>query len=492
MSDFAALQRQLGAALDANRPGSTVPHVLVALPSFSVGESLLSHYAERIPALEHRYLHAQLMLARIDSCEMVFVSCEAPAPEVQDHYLSLVPASRRDSVRKRLRIFVVPDRTHRSVAAKLLDRPDLVAELRAALDGRVAFIEPWNVTSYEVELAVRLGAPINGTAPHLWPLGFKSSGRRLFAEAGVPVPAGREDVRSVDDVVAAAADIRARHPAAPGVVVKTDDSGAGDGNRVISFAEADGPTELRAVVEALPSWYLADLSAGGVVEELVTGEAFTCPSVQVDITPDGTPVVLATHEQVCGGPGGQVYLGCRFPAAPDYAARLGRYGYDVGRALAERGAVGRFSVDFAAARRPEGDWEVYALEINLRKGGTTHPFCALRNLVPGRYDVAAGVWVADDGSTRSYVSTDNLVDPVWRGRPPREVIARIAEAGLQLDPARGTGVVLHMLSSLAIDGRCGLTAIGTSPERAQDLYAAAADVLSAPVSAGSRLSPQPT
>ena len=42
--------------------------------------------------------------------------------------------------------------------------------------------------------------------------------------------------------------------------------------------------------------------------------------------------------------------------------------------------------------------------------------------------------------------------------------------GLQLDPSTGTGVVLHMLSCLAIDGRMGLTAIGRTPEHAAQLY----------------------
>ena len=51
---------------------------MVALPSFSVGESLLSHYAARIPALEHRYLVAHLMLHRIEACEVVFLSGAAP------------------------------------------------------------------------------------------------------------------------------------------------------------------------------------------------------------------------------------------------------------------------------------------------------------------------------------------------------------------------------------------------------------------------------
>ncbi|MEY2589141.1 MAG: hypothetical protein QOJ67_1125, partial [Acidimicrobiaceae bacterium] len=79
MGDVEALQARLGPVLAANRPGGS-EHVLIALPSFSVGGSLLDHYAARIPALEHRYLNAHLLLHRIESCELVFVSCEAPTP----------------------------------------------------------------------------------------------------------------------------------------------------------------------------------------------------------------------------------------------------------------------------------------------------------------------------------------------------------------------------------------------------------------------------
>lgn len=84
-SDFRRLQAGLAAALAANRPGSGVEHVVIAMPSFSVGESLLSHYANRIAALEHRYLLGSLLLGRIESCEYVFVSSAAPCawPSVQ-------------------------------------------------------------------------------------------------------------------------------------------------------------------------------------------------------------------------------------------------------------------------------------------------------------------------------------------------------------------------------------------------------------------------
>ena len=474
---FEDLQTGLGAALAANRPGSRTEHVLVAMPSYSLGESLLSHYASRIPALEHRYLVAQLMLHRIPTCEMVFLSCQAPDPEVLEHYVSLVPEHLRPGVRARFRAVTVPDYSPRSMAAKLLDHPEVLEELRASFGGRPAFIEPWNVTAAEVEVAERLQAPVNGTAPDLWPLGFKAAGRRLLRSAGVPVPPGSEDVRDVDGVVAAVAGIRAVDPATTGVVVKLDDSGSGVGNAVLDLVSPAGTAtdeDVRTWAGSLPDAFRRQLGDGGVVEQLVSDESLTSPSVQVDVRPDGEVVVLATHEQVLDG---HVYLGCRFPADPAYAVELARHGRAVGERLAGRGVVGRFSVDFVAVPEGTGGWRLLALEINLRKGGTTHPYAVLRNLVPGAYDEGLGRWVAEDGRSRSYVATDNLVDPDWLGLPPAAVVAAVDRAGLGYDREHGSGVVLHMLSCLAIDGRFGLTAIGHTPAEAERLHAATSDAV---------------
>jgi hypothetical protein len=472
---FDALQGRLGPALEANRPGSTTDHVMIALPSYSVSESLLSHYGNRIPSLEHRYLNAIVIPSRIPACEMVYVSTRAPLPEVLDYYVSLVPEARRAATRARIWIVEVPDDgTPRSVAGRLVDRPDLIAAIRDHIGDRPAFIEPWNVTDNEVNLALALDVPINGTRPDLRPLAFKSAGRRLFVVAGVPVPLGREDVRTTQDAVDAIRWIERQRPLLAGVVIKHDDSGAGDGNVVLDLRPMhhadDAAAWLTDQVDALPDWYRSDLLRGGVVEERIAGERFSSPSAQVDIRPSGEIVVLATHEQVLGGDGGQVYLGCRFPADPAYAPRLAEHAAKVGAALAARGALGRFSVDFVAAADASGAWDVSAIEVNLRKGGTTHPYAALRNLVPGRYDIAAGRWIAEDGSTRAYTSSDNLVDESWLGLEPADVIDWVAKAGLQFDPATKVGTVLHMLAGLAIDGRFGVTAIAPTPAEADALY----------------------
>ena len=408
----------------------------------------------------------------------MYISSRAPDPAVVDYYVSITPAAGRDSLRSRLTLVDIDDGTVRSVASKLLDQPERIEEIRRIIGGRPALIEGWNVTEMEVRLALALGVPINGTQPRLRHLGFKSDGRRLIRRAGVPVPEGFEDVRSTDDVIEAVEALRANHHARAGIVIKHDDSGAGDGNAVIDLepmtVAPDPRGWLREQIEALPDWYREDLARGGIVEERIAGDRFTSPSAQVDIRPDGRVIVLATHEQVLGGESGQVYLGCRFPADPAYAPLLAEHAAAIGEQLAREGAMGRFSVDFvAAADDGAEDWRVYALEINLRKGGTTHPYAALRNVAPGRYDPAAGRWITEDGGTRCYSATDNLVDPAWLGLSPATVISAVEDAGLQFDPETGTGVVLHMLSGLAIDGRFGLTAIGETPEDAARMHEAA-------------------
>jgi hypothetical protein len=273
-------------------------------------------------------------------------------------------------------------------------------------------------------------------------------------------------------VVEAIADIRRARPNAPGVVVKHDNSAAGDGNIVVRFAKLADQSEatLRKHVESFPEWYLNDLKHGGIVEELIVGTDFTSPSAQVDITPFGHVHVVATHEQMLGGDDGQVYQGCRFPADIGYAERLAEYGEATAQQIAPLGVLGRFAIDFACAKDASGAWRVYALEMNLRKGGTTHPYAALRNLVPGHYDPKAGTWFNHAREGRYYVSTDNMLDEKWHGLPAATVIDAVADADLAFNHDRGWGVVLHMLSCLKVDGRFGLTAIGTSAAHAQQVF----------------------
>ena len=108
------LQTRLGEVWSLNQPGCTAAHVVVALPSFSLGPVDPGALWPRLEPLEHRYLVSMLMLAHIPGCELVFVCSEDPGEEVIEYYAGLLPPAVRRSVRERLHIVTAPGPPGRS------------------------------------------------------------------------------------------------------------------------------------------------------------------------------------------------------------------------------------------------------------------------------------------------------------------------------------------------------------------------------------------
>ena len=133
------------------------------------------------------------------------------------------------------------------------------------------------------------------------------------------------------------------------------------------------------------------------------------------------------------------------------------------------GVIGRAGIDFAAVKDGDG-WRPYALEINLRCGGTTHPLFALTTLTDGVYDPLAAEYRTRLGAIKHYAATDHLDSPAYRSLTPDDLLDVVAERGLGWDSERETGVVLHMISAIAVAGRIGVTAIGDTLDDARGLY----------------------
>ncbi len=75
---------------------------------------------------------------------------------------------------------------------------------------------------------------------------------------------------------------------------------------------------------------------------------------------------------------------------------------DALRAIAERG-------EEAERRLAAIDgWRPFALEINLRCGGTTHPLFALTALTDGAYEPLSGEYRTRHGELKHYAATDHL------------------------------------------------------------------------------------
>jgi hypothetical protein len=464
---------------------------VVVVPSITLDRAVATS-GSLTQSYEERFLFL-LMLLRQPRLRMVYVTSMPVAAEIVEYYLALLPGVIPSHARARLSLVAVNDATPRSLSEKLLERPRLLQRIGALVPNPArAHLVPYNTTELERDVALSLGIPMYGADPRLAPLGSKSGCRRMFAEVGVPHPLGVENVRTLDEMAEAVVGMRAVRPSMDSVIVKLNEGVSGAGNAVVHLSglPAPGaPDERDAVTARLGAMelespdtpldvYLAKFAEGaGIVEERITGVEIRSPSVQLRVLPGGEVELLSTHDQLLGGASGQSYLGCTFPAAPGYARSITRHAETIGHRLAREGALGRFAVDFVVVRDAAGTWTPYAIELNLRKGGTTHPFLTLQFLTDGRYDPATALFLTPRGHEKHLVATDHLESDQLRGLVPSDLFDIVARHGLHFDQSRQVGVVFHMISCLTEHGRVGLTAVGDTPAEADRRYRDAERIL---------------
>ena len=464
-----ALVEMLGAGSASDMRSGT----LIVVPSLTFPESELRKIAG-LQFYEERLLFLLLLLRHHD-LRIVFVTSVRVEEPIVDYYLRFVPREVRPG--ERLWLLALWDPHPRALTAKVLESPEALGRL-ARLAETDSCLLTFNVSPLERELSDRIDAPLYGCPSHLVALGSKSGSRRVAREAGVPVLPGSEDLHSLHEVEKALNELRSSLPAARSAVVKLNDGFSGQGNAIVDLRD-DAPlverhTVFCAAEESWPSFADKLREHGGIVEELMRVPGMVSPSVQMRIAPDGSFEVVSTHDQILGGPDEQVYLGCRFPADARYRLMIQECGRRVARVLAGRGVIGSFGIDFVVA--PGAPETPYLTEINLRMGGTTHPFLMTEFVTQGRYDEDSGELVVD-GIPKHYVATDNLMSEAYVGLPAGAVIRAIDSAGLAFDRTHGTGVLLHLLGALKRHGKVGMTCVADSHADADALYEEAVSVL---------------
>jgi hypothetical protein len=303
----------------------------------------------------------------------------------------------------------------------------------------------------------------------------------------LPLPPGFEDQFSTADILNALAELKKKDPLLRKAVIKLNDGFSGEGNGIFSFKEwesvkafdaAELMRRMQMVADDLsPESFLQKFNQmGGVVEAFVEGDEKQSPSVQCRIDPDGASRVVSTHDQLLGGESGQVFLGAYFPAQPAYAIEIGRMGAKVAEALQQKGVLGRFAVDFISVKENDS-WQHYAIEINLRKGGTTHPLLMLQFLTDGNYDAEKGLYFTAAGQTRYYFSSDNLKSEAYKGLTPHDLIDIAMMHDLHYDGTQQEGVMFHLIGALSQYGKLGVICIGRTSQVAKQYYQRIVEVL---------------
>jgi len=469
-----------------------VPQTVVVVPSMSLDVEELQklkgaqHYEERLLFM--------LILLSLPKTRVIFVTSEPIHPFIIDYYLQLLPGIPFSHARARLEMFAVYDTSPKSLTQKILDRPTLLRRIRKAIgSAENCHLTVFNVTSLEKQLSVALGIPLLGPDPKHLRYGSKSGCRRLFREAGVPLAEGIEDLKNENDILEALYELHERRPNIKRAVIKINDGFSGDGNAILALGGIEDWSDKKATIKQLKemvktqcrfqapgmewkSYIRKFQQMEGIVEEFIEGDDKASPSVQMRITPLGEAQIISTHDQVLGGPDGQVFIGCSFPALRDYQEPLHKAGLVIGKRLAEAGVIGRLSIDFLCVPKGE-EWDLFAVEINLRKGGTTHPFRTLQFLTGGRYDPETGVFQSGAGNPKYYFASDNLESEKYKGLLPEDLIDITTFTGLHYNSSSHTGVVFHMIGALSQFGKLGVTCVGDSPEEAKSLYQATIETL---------------
>jgi hypothetical protein len=479
---FARIQERLAPLAQRNISDPRAPQTVVVVPSLSLDAEELAkisgvhHYEERLLCM--------LMLLRKPRTHLVFVTSQPIATAIVDYFLHLLPGVPLRHARARLTLLSCHDASDEPLTKKILERPRLIERIRAAIaDPAAAHLTCFNSTALERSLAVRLDIPLYGNDPELNYLGTKSGSREVFREAEVPLPDGFEHLRDAEDIMDAVVELKRREPGLRRVAIKLDEGFSGEGNAVFLYDGAPEGRDLeRWVRNELPrrikfeakneTWehYCHKFAEmGGIVECWVEGGEVRSPSVQCRINPLREAAIVSTHDQVLGGPSGQIFLGSTFPADADYSRDIKEFGNRVGEVLRERGALGRFAIDFISVRR-EGRWEHAAIEINLRKGGTTHPYLILRFLTDGTYDPEDGIYCTPTEKPCYYYASDNLQSPAYKGLTPDDLVDIVVNNGLHFDGASQQGVVFHLIGALSQYGKLGTVCIGDSHESARKFY----------------------
>lgn len=486
---FNSLQNGFRKQFEKVFPDKLAPRTVIIIPSLSLDNDILSkitgfmHYEERMLCL--------LMLLRMPTTRVIYIT-SMPIPEIIiDYYLHLLPGITGHHARKRLTLFSCFDASVKPLTQKILERPRLMERIKQQItDVASTHLTCFNITPLEKTLAVRLGVPLFGTDPDKFYEGSKSGARKTFKECSVNLPYGFEDLHTKEDIIRSLADLKINKPTLKKAVIKINEGFSGDGNAVFRYPAIASAESAENNIEEVLMQNLSPVAKGvtkelflekfnymgGIAEEFLEGEIKASPSVQCVINPDRTIDVVSTHDQLLGGEDGQIFIGAVFPADSAYRISLATEGKKIAKALADKGALGRFAIDFLSVKE-NNDWKHYAIEINLRKGGTTHPFLMLQFLTNGNYNADTGKFITASGNERFYFASDNVSNEKYTGLTPHDLINIAMYHSLMFDGAAQEGVMFHLIGALSEFGKLGLVCIGSSPQRAKAFYDKALQVL---------------
>ncbi|CAE7383331.1 besA [Symbiodinium pilosum] len=480
---------------DLLRERGHVERYLVVVSSLSLDWKELA----KIPGVSNYELRLLWHLFFLRSNTMHLVMCTSQyIPDILiNYYLRYLPGGVTiEDARRRLTTIACNDMTSSSVTTKLIFREHAMQRIRDAIEPEKAAMTCFNSTDTEKVLAEYIGIPLFGTDTKGAFWGTKTGNRQVFRDAGVQHPDGSyELIYTQEDLCEEILALLKRNPGTKKVMVKLNDSFSGEGNAVLrvdfdlyhALKESDEKARsiicqrlekhLEYVAPGLTwdRYYTQFQELGGICELFIEGdhEAKTSPSCQAFLNADGSVRILATHEQMLNG---QIYQGCKFPANEKYSADLIALTHKIGQELVRRDVIGYIAVDFVSVLQKDGSYQHWAIEVNVRMGGTTLPIMTMNFLcLEGRLNEKTSEFLATDGKPRYYVASDTVRKKKYKGLVIEDLLNIIERYSAEIEwnkrpGAPETGTIFHLVTCLSELGKCGCVCIGRSREEAQKIF----------------------
>jgi hypothetical protein len=424
---FDALQARMPEVWESMRLNHDDESVVV-IPSITLDRAAASS-GSMTQAMEERFLFL-LMLLRQPRLRMVYVTSMPIAREIIEYYLALLPGVIPSHARARLSLVAVHDSSPRSLSEKLLDRPRLLARIAALLPNRTrSHLIPYNTTELERDVALSLGIPMYGADPRLAPLGSKTGCRGCSPRSACRTRSGARtcDARRRWPTPSSHARRAADHgqrivklnegvsgPATPSSALRAPGARrrrratAGD---AAAPGDGAGVARRRRSTSTSPSSPRARDRGGADHRD----RAARAPACSCGCCPAARSSCSRPTTSCSAAPAGRATWAASSRRHPSTPGSITRDAELIGQRLARDGALGRFAVDFVVVRGAGGEWASYAIELNLRKGGTTHPFLTLQFLTDGRYDPVTALFLTPRGHEKHLVATDHLESEDLRG-----------------------------------------------------------------------------
>eukprot|EP01080_Neovahlkampfia_damariscottae_P004611 gene4611-7993_t len=453
------------------------------LPSLTLDQKELSK-VHAVSIYEQRQLYNLLMLQH-PKIRVCFLSSMPIDDSIVEYYWKLCSTDVSfEDFKSRLCLLSPIDSKSISLVEKILLRPLLMQKMKKFIRNPERSCIVSNISSnFELELAKKMNVVFLGFDPQYSFYGTKQGSKEIFKKANLPFPDATPLCKDENLFFEETLKLIERNPKAKMLVVKLNDSFSGKGNANLTLHHFKQFMKENLIFKKKRDRLLDQLKLEikqmrfphganwdtfreripdmGMITEVFI-DCNESPSGQGYVE-KGKVSVISTHDQILDG---EVYIGCIFPCEQKFRKKVIEYTEKIGQVFESLEIYGNFGVDYLAAE----DGELYALEINLRITGTTHPNMTMRLLIKGDYDEKTGEFTSQSGKKKYYIASDNVVDESFINFIPSDVINILENSEHHFNRKTETGSILHLVGAVSEHGKFGVTCIHNSVEESKELF----------------------